>query len=125
MISNLAARERRVTQKIEEITESIAAIDHMQANTDKTLTLDYELGETLYAKASVEPGAKVHLWLGANILLEYELEEAKTLLASKLQDNKNALERIRHDQKFTREQLTVVEVSVSRLVNHVIESRKK
>ena len=125
MISNLAARERRVTQKIEEITESIAAIDHMQANTDKTLTLDYELGETLYAKASVEPGAKVHLWLGANILLEYELEEAKTLLESKLQDNKNALERIRHDQKFTREQLTVVEVSVSRLVNHVIESRKK
>jgi prefoldin subunit 5 len=125
MINNLAIRERRIIQKIDEIQESIQAIDHMAANADKTLNLDYELGETLYAKANVTPGSKVHLWLGANILLEYELDEAKALLETKLQDNRNALERIRHDQKFTREQLTVVEVSVSRLVNHVIESRKK
>lgn len=125
MINNLAIRERRITQKIDEIKESIAAIDHMAANADKTLTLDYELGDTLYAKANVAPGAKVHLWLGANILLEYELDEAKSLLETKLKDNQSALERIRHDQKFTREQLTVVEVSVSRLVNHLIETRKK
>jgi prefoldin subunit 5 len=125
MLSNLAMREGRIRDKIDEIKRSMEAITHMASHSSETLTVDYQLGDTLMAKARLEPGAKVHLWLGANILLEYELEDAKRLLGEKLQDNEAALERVRHDQKFTREQMTTVEVATSRLINHVIESRKK
>lgn len=45
-------------------------------------TFDFELTEEVFVKAKVEPVEAVNLWLGANVMLEYSLEDATHLLVS-------------------------------------------
>lgn len=42
--------------------------------------MDFALSEQMYAKARVADVSSVALWLGADVMLEYPLEEAKQLL---------------------------------------------
>ena len=44
------------------------------------MTVDYSLSEQIHASAKLQDVTSVMLWLGADIMLEYELEEAKALL---------------------------------------------
>ena len=44
--------------------------------------VDFPLSNTVFAKAKVPPVKHVNLWLGANVMLEYDLEEADALLVS-------------------------------------------
>lgn len=39
--------------------------------------IDYELAESVFAKAKVSNVCSVNLWLGADVMVEYSLEEAK------------------------------------------------
>lgn len=43
---------------------------------------DFELGSSVYAKARIPPASAVNLWLGADVMLQYPIEEAQTLLVS-------------------------------------------
>ena len=44
------------------------------------MTVDYSLSEQIHASAKLKDVTSVMLWLGADIMLEYGLEEAKALL---------------------------------------------
>ena len=44
------------------------------------MTLDFSLSEQVYAKAKVKDVTSVGLWLGADVMLDYPLEDAKQLL---------------------------------------------
>ena len=44
------------------------------------VTLDFSLSEQVYAKAKVKDVTSVGLWLGADVMLDYQLEDAKQLL---------------------------------------------
>lgn len=46
------------------------------------VTLDFSLSEQVYAKAKVKDVTSVGLWLGADVMLDYALEDAKQLLVS-------------------------------------------
>lgn len=48
------------------------------------VVLDYQLADNIFAKARVKPVNTVNLWLGANVMLEYELQEAIALLVRAL-----------------------------------------
>jgi Prefoldin subunit len=41
---------------------------------------NFELGNQVYAKARVKPTTRANLWLGADVMLEYPLDEATQLL---------------------------------------------
>ena len=43
---------------------------------------DFELANQVYAKARVNNASSVNLWLGAEVMLEYPIQEAKELLVS-------------------------------------------
>ena len=43
---------------------------------------NFELGNQVYAKARVKPTTKANLWLGADVMLEYSLDEATQLLVN-------------------------------------------
>ena len=42
--------------------------------------VDFQLSEQLYARACVRQPESVALWLGADVMLEFPLEEAAALL---------------------------------------------
>ncbi len=44
------------------------------------MVVDYQLADNVYAKARIKPVETVNLWLGANVMLEYGLDEAVELL---------------------------------------------
>lgn len=44
------------------------------------VTVDYSLAEQVHATAKLKDVTSVKLWLGADVMLEYELEEAKAVL---------------------------------------------
>jgi prefoldin subunit 5 len=49
------------------------------------MNLDFLLADTIWAKGKINKGTqKVNLWLGANVLVEYSFDEAKTLLKKNL-----------------------------------------
>ena len=67
----------------------------------------FELNETLYAKAEVPPTDEVYIWLGANVMLSYPIDEAETLLDSKYKAAKQSMTNCEEDLDFLREQITV------------------
>lgn len=50
---------------------------------------------------------EVYLWLGANVMLAYPLDEAETMLAEKLSAAESSLANCEEDLEFLREQITV------------------
>ncbi|CAK7222296.1 peptide chain release factor 1 [Sporothrix bragantina] len=85
----------------------------------------FELNDTLYAKASIPPTDEVHLWLGANVMLTYPIDEAEELLAQKLNSAQTSRRNCEEDLEFLREQITTMEVAIARVYNwDVVQKRK-
>ncbi|KAI8349700.1 Prefoldin subunit-domain-containing protein [Blakeslea trispora] len=113
-------------EKIPEIEKTIAMVDLLteKKETEEPLYTDFELNDTLYAKAKVEASGTVYLWLGANVMLEYTFEEAKDLLTSKLDTAKNSLKNTLEDLEFLRSQITTMEVNTARVYNWDVKQRR-
>ena len=117
-------RSRAIT-KAEELKKSIDAIKGLQASPESPF--HYELNDTLYGKAKLasESLQKVHLWLGANVMLSYPVDEALQLLAEKLEEARSVLNRTESDILYIREQITTMEVNTARVYNIFMASRKQ
>lgn len=79
----------RTLQVKHNVEQDVRGITHyMMANGAHTasvqVVLDYQLADNVFAKARVKPVSTVNLWLGANVMLEYELQEAITLLVRRV-----------------------------------------
>lgn len=85
----------------------------------------YELNDTVYAKARIENIESVWLWLGANVMLEYPLEEGRDLLQEKLRDATDNQLRCQEDLEFLRENLTTVEVNTARVINWRVSKKRE
>lgn len=81
----------------------------LQNNPDSELETNFELNDTLYARASIPIAEteEVYLWLGANVMLAYPLGEASTMLQDKLAAAEQSLGNCEEDMEFLREQITV------------------
>lgn len=89
------------------------------------LTTTFSLNATLYAKAIVPPTPTVYLWLGANVMLEYPVDEAEALLSDKLATAQHSLRTCEEDSEFLREQITTLEVAFARVYNWDVAMRRK
>lgn len=112
--------------KLEDLNKSIASIDGLKAN--PTATFHFELNDTLHAKAHLPGGMKsletVHLWLGANVMLSYPVEEGLALLREKKGEAEGMVERCEKDLLFLRDQITTMEVNTARVYNLLVQSVK-
>ena len=57
------------------------------------------------------------LWLGANVMLEYDLLEAKEILLANLSAAETSMADVEETLAYLKEQTTTVEVSLARLHN--------
>lgn len=119
--------------KIPDIEKNLAIIEHIKEtkqsedDEDKTIETNYELNDTLYTRATIDASnlESVYLWLGAEVMLEYPLDDAVDLLNNRLKTNKTQLERVKEDLEFLKENITTMEVNTARLYNWDVERRKK
>lgn len=111
--------------KLEDLMKSIAAIEGIRSNSESTF--QFELNDTLYAKArpSSPTLETVHLWLGANVMLSYPVEEGVTLLRSKKHEAEEIVKKCEDDLLYLRDQITTMEVNTARVYNLLVQSVKK
>ena len=57
--------------------------------------------------AEIPPTDEVYLWLGANVMLAYPIDEAEELLEGRLKAAQQSLSNCEEDLDFLREQITV------------------
>nr|XP_029733927.1 prefoldin subunit 3-like [Aedes albopictus] len=78
----------------------------------------------VFVKTRVPPTKTVCLWLGANVMLEYPLDEAEELLKQNKHSAEVNLKCLEHDQDFLRDQITTTEVNMARVHNYDVKKRQ-
>ncbi|KAI0844037.1 Prefoldin, subunit 3 [Daldinia vernicosa] len=125
---NLQRRVAGLKDKMPDIQKTLETVKFLKTRTEESDPIEttFELNDTLYAKASIPPTEEVYLWLGANVMLAYPVDEAETLLTSKLAAAKQSYANCEEDLDFLREQITTMEVAVARVYNwEVVQKRKE
>jgi len=147
MDANLQQRRRGLEEKIPDIRKTLAMVEFLQerrtgksnpsasddsddldedeVSVNQPLRTTFELSDTLYAEAELEDTDTVHLWLGANVMLSYELPAAVDLLRSKLAVAEQSLRNTEFELEFIREQITVMEVNTARVYNWDVKRRRE
>ncbi|KAF8439933.1 Prefoldin subunit-domain-containing protein [Boletus edulis BED1] len=149
MDANMTQRRRSLEDKIPDIKKTLYMVEFLERrvskpsgregkqkadeDTDelddgevakKPLTTTFELNDTLYAEAELEDTDTVYLWLGANVMLSYNIPVAISLLRSKLGAAEASLKTTIEDLEFLREQLTMMEVNTARMYNWDVKRRR-
>ncbi|XP_054977060.1 prefoldin subunit 3 [Sorex araneus] len=124
---NLAQKKRRLKNQIPEIKQTLEILKYMQKKKESTNSMEtrFLLADNLYCKASVPPTDKVCLWLGANVMLEYDIDEAQALLEKNLSTATKNLDSLEEDLDFLRDQFTTTEVNMARVYNWDVKRRNK
>lgn len=116
-------RLKSLLEKVPDIQKSLEMVKFLQQQ-DKPFRTQYELNDTVYSAAEIQPVKTVMLWLGASTMLEYPLDEAIELLTSKLEGAHSSLDSCREDLEFLRENITTMEVNTARVINWRVAQRK-
>jgi len=127
MEANLNRQQVSLKEKVKDISEALAVVRQfikLKAERSGEFETYYHLADSIYAKAVVPPVDSVCLWLGANVLMEYPLNEAETLLEKNLASAEEGIESLRRDCTFLRQQITTSEVSIARVHNYNVKQRK-
>lgn len=131
MESTTFQRHRSLTEKIPDISKTLEMVRHLSSlssdssSSPSSLQTHFELHDTMYAKALISaPVTEVNLWLGANVMLSYPIDEAVTLLEGKMDTAKKSLETTRRDLDYLRDQITTMEVNTARVHNFDVKRRR-
>ncbi|KAJ9210936.1 hypothetical protein DTO166G4_7433 [Paecilomyces variotii] len=128
---NTQRRAAGLREKIPDIKKTSETVKFLKlrrkAGSEEPLLTNFELNDTLYARATVSPAdtEEVYLWLGANVMLAYPLDEAETMLEEKLRAAESSLKNCEEDLEFLREQITTLEVATARVYNWDVVQRRK
>jgi len=101
---NLMARKKKLKGQLPDIKKSLDMITILEAKRklSEKMETHFLLSDLLYSQAVIEPSDKVCLWLGANVMLEYSLEDAKSLLEKNNETATRNLGQVHHDLDFLR-----------------------
>jgi hypothetical protein len=88
--------------------------------------VDYALADGVFARAALRGDVRaVGLWLGAGVMVEYPLDEARRLLEGNLVAARETLAALGRDLDRVKDGLTVTEVSIARVFNYDVERRRR
>ncbi|XP_045196249.1 prefoldin subunit 3-like [Mercenaria mercenaria] len=116
---NLNTKKARLKAQIPDIKKTLDIIAHLQTrkNSSEPMETRFLLSDQVYAKARVPPTDKVCLWLGANVMLEYNLDDAETLLKKNQEVATKSLKQVEDELSYITEQTTTLEVNMARVYN--------
>lgn len=124
---SLNNKRMRMQSKLEDLTKSISSVEGLKSN--PTSTFQFELNDTLYTKARLPVNQTeletIHLWLGANVMLSYPVEEGLKLLREKKEEAEAMVKKCEEDLLYVRDQITTMEVNTARVYNLLVQSIKK
>jgi len=125
--SNNVSTKQRLKNQIQELEKSIAMIVELKARkeADQSMSTHFRLADHVFLKAKVQPVETVGLWLGANVMLEYDLGEGDELLRSKKTKAEQTLKQTTTLIDSIRENITTIEVNMARVYNWDVKRRQQ
>lgn len=118
-------------RKLPDISNTLNMCKFLKNKGDDTedtddLVVDYQLNDTIYATAEIptENCKTVSLWLGANVMLEYPIDEAIEMLTDRLEKTEKSKSITLEDLDYLRSNITTMEVNTARVYNWDIQRRK-
>jgi len=130
MQTSLSAQRSGLKGKLPDITGALDCVNHLVERRDKAVEGEenlqeytYQMSENVWSRAQVPPQDHVCLWLGANVMLEYTLDEATKLLSTNEANAKVTVQNLDEDMQFLRDQLTITEVNIARTHNYNVKCR--
>lgn len=119
----LALQKKQDGGEEDDLDEELDESEHNPQELETTFSLQ----DTLYAKALIKPAEvdEVYLWLGANVMAAYPLDEAQELLQGKLETAKKSLKAADEDLEFLRVQITTLEVAIARVHNWDVGEKRR
>jgi len=123
---NLMQKKRRLKKQLPDIKSSLDVLKLIKSRRDlnEPMEANFLLSDQVYIDAHVPPTDKIYLWLGANVMLEYSLEEARALLTKNLETAIKNLAQIDIDLDYLRDQITTTEVNMARVYNWDVKKRQ-
>nr|XP_039261821.1 prefoldin subunit 3-like [Styela clava] len=126
MEMSLNHKKEKLKNQIPEIKTTLDIVKHLNDIKDKDESMEthFLLSGSLRAKATIPPTKDVCLWLGANVMLNYSVEDAYDLLNNNLKTAVKNLDSVNDDLDYLRDQCTTTEVSMARVYNWDVLKRK-
>ena len=123
MYESFLAQKRATQRKLPDIQQAIETVDFLKSKSEQgeTIKTHFPLTDNCHAKAEIPLTEKVCLWLGANVMLEYSIEEAETLLKSSSSNATESIKKLTENLAFIRDQITTTEVNIARVHNHMVK----
>jgi hypothetical protein len=155
MENQLLTQHRQVSAKVPDIENALQAVKFLiskqKSAADEALSVNYELSDGVYASAKVVPQNQVMLWLGANVMVQYDYNDAEQLLTKNLsvrftaflfllrapvlillsvcvvsvrQNARTNIGSLESDLSFLKEQITTTEVNIARVHNFRVAQKQ-
>lgn len=106
-----------------DLRENLDLINYLEKQ-ESAFEARYELAAGVYAKAMIPKSDQVSLWLGSHVMVEFPHGEARSLLKKNLGDAEQSIAEMVKNLQFIKEQITMIEVSISRVFNWDVQRVK-
>ena len=123
MFESMSAQKRATLRKLPDIQQAVEVVEFLKRRRSEgeTVSAHFPLTDNCHAKAEIPPTDKVCLWLGANVMMEYSLEEAEALLKTSDSNATASMKKLDENLGFLRDQITTTEVNIARVHNHMVK----
>ncbi|CAI2298613.1 unnamed protein product [Caenorhabditis sp. 36 PRJEB53466] len=124
--SSLTAQKARMGEKLPDFDNSLTIIGTLIAKraANESFETTFLLSDDVYSKATVQKPETVSLWLGANVMVEYGLEEAKQMLEKNRSSVQKVVDELTRELDYLKDQITTTEVNLSHIINYAVAKRR-
>lgn len=125
--ASMTSQKTRMVEKLPDFKNSLALLDILISKKEKDEPFDttFLVAEEVYAKATVKKPETVSIWLGANVMVEYELDKAKELLEKNKNSVQKVLDELTAELAFVKDQITTTEVNIAHVHNYGVKKRQQ
>ncbi|EEA05026.1 prefoldin subunit family protein [Cryptosporidium muris RN66] len=127
MEASIKSQQESLVVKLPDIESALETVRYRKkilVESTANQTFYFPLADNILVRGLAEPSDKIYLWLGANTVLEYNLDEAADVLASNLAAAEKTVKFYQDSLDFIREQLTILDVNTARIHNYGVTIQK-
>jgi len=112
-VNSLSQQRQFIANKLVEIQITLNSIDEIEKSKEEII---FPLGSEAYAFGKVTDKSKMIVEVGAGVVLEKTVEEAKEILKSRMTDIENALTTVERNIQEASESLEVLEPEIQQMI---------
>mmetsp|Transcript_7840 Transcript_7840/g.12857 ORF Transcript_7840/g.12857 Transcript_7840/m.12857 type:complete len:247 (+) Transcript_7840:74-814(+) len=111
----------------EEMKKNIQVCQHLKEKQESgasEIRTQFEVADQLYSEGTIKEFETVAIWLGADVMMEFPVDEAIAFLEKRVEVSTQKIQTLQRDLDFTRTQINIVEVNRSRVYNAGVKVKK-